>query len=158
MAVVKILYSPTTGHVPSSLVAGQLAINTADGILYWLASDGLTVEHFNFLNLTVTKQPDDDVSLKIANTQFVKNITDALTAAIVGSPSGGLDTLEGLASAINNDPAYFATIAGQMTSRLRFDNPQILNNAQMIQVMQNIGLTSRDITLAMLGNDYKGEG
>ena len=56
MAVVKILYSPTTGHVPSSLVAGQLAINTADGILYWLASDGLTVEHFNFLNLTVDRK------------------------------------------------------------------------------------------------------
>lgn len=40
MATVRILRSTTTGNTPSSLVSGQIAINEADGILFFRALNG----------------------------------------------------------------------------------------------------------------------
>jgi hypothetical protein len=126
MAVVTILSSATAGHVPSSLVQGQIAINTADGILFWLDSDGVTIESLNLF--------------------------------MGGSPPSNLNTLQKLATAINNDPSFYSTINGQILSRLRFDAAQSLGQMQIAQALNNIGLTSQDIALALANIDYKAEG
>lgn len=37
---IRLLRSTETGHVPTSLESGQIAINEADGILFWRDADG----------------------------------------------------------------------------------------------------------------------
>lgn len=44
MATVRILRSTTAGNTPSSLVSGQLAINEADGKLFYLNGSGVVTQ------------------------------------------------------------------------------------------------------------------
>jgi hypothetical protein len=135
MAVVKILRSIVSGHVPSSLLSGQIAINEADGNLFYLGADGTTVESFNFAAPLLA------------------------AAAIIGdAPPSNLNTLAKLASAINDDPTFSATVNDALVVRIRFDVAQTLSNLQITQIMSNIGLTHQDIVLALANIDYKAEG
>lgn len=44
MATVRILRSTTPGAVPASLVSGQLAVNEADGKLFYRSAEGVVTE------------------------------------------------------------------------------------------------------------------
>ena len=62
----------------------------------------------------------------------VKNeLTDGAGAA--------LDTLAELAAALNDDPNFAATIAGEIANRVRFDAAQTLTAPQQAQARANIG-------------------
>lgn len=61
-------------------------------------------------------------------------------AALVASSPATLDTLNELATALGNDPAFSATIATALSNRVRFDAVQTLTAGQQLQACQNIGV------------------
>lgn len=64
----------------------------------------------------------------------------AVKDSILGGAGAALDTLKELADALNNDPNFAATIATQISSRVRYDAAQTLTMAQRLQACQNIGI------------------
>ncbi len=64
----------------------------------------------------------------------------ALKNELVDGAGAALDTLKELADALNNDPNFAATIAGEIANRVRYDAPQTLTAAQQLQACQNIGV------------------
>jgi hypothetical protein len=135
MPVVKILRSTVAGHVPASLVSGQIAINEADGNLFWCDASG-AVRSLNLLSLVSTTPAAGDNSTKVATTAFVKAAIDAL----VNAPPGTLDTLKELADAIGDDANFAGTVTAALANRLRVDAAQALTTAQKIQGQSNLGL------------------
>ena len=82
-------------------------------------------------------------------------IFDAIEAAktavkndLTAGAAAALDTLSELAAALNNDPAFAATIAAEIANRVRFDAAQTLTAPQMAQARANIGAQSA----AAIGN------
>ena len=76
-------------------------------------------------------------------------IFDAIEAAktavkndLTAGAAAALDTLSELAAALNNDPAFAATIAAEIANRVRFDAAQTLTQPQMAQARANIGAQS----------------
>ena len=76
-------------------------------------------------------------------------IFDAIEAAktavkndLTAGAAAALDTLSELAAALNNDPAFAATIAAELANRVRFDAAQTLTAAQQTQARANIGAQS----------------
>ena len=76
-------------------------------------------------------------------------IFDAIEAAktavkndLTAGAAAALDTLSELAAALNNDPAFAATIAAEIANRVRFDAAQTLTAAQQTQARANIGAQS----------------
>lgn len=66
--------------------------------------------------------------------------SDALKNELVDGAGAALDTLKELADALNNDPNFAATIAGEIANRVRYDAPQTLTTAQQLQACTNIGV------------------
>lgn len=64
----------------------------------------------------------------------------ALKNELVDGAGAALDTLKELADALNNDPNFAATIAGEIANRVRYDAPQTLTAAQQLQACTNIGV------------------
>jgi hypothetical protein len=137
MAVNKILRSTVSGHVPPSLQSGQVAINEADGIFFWLDADGTTIHSFNFKSPTAPTPTAGDNSTKVATTAFVA----AAIAAIVNSAPGALDTLNELAAALGDDANFATTVNNALALRLRFDAVQSLTAGQKAQALANLGIT-----------------
>lgn len=135
MAIVKILRSTTPGQIPSALASGQIAINEADGNLFWRDGSG-AVKSFNLLSLVSTTPGSGDNSTKVATTAFVRAALDALINAAPGS----LDTLKELADAIGDDPNFAASVAAALGNRLRVDAAQSLSAGQKTQGQSNLGL------------------
>ena len=73
-------------------------------------------------------------SIEAAKTAVKNDLTAGAAAA--------LDTLSELAAALNNDPAFAATIAAEIANRVRFDAAQTLTQPQMAQARANIGAQS----------------
>ena len=76
-------------------------------------------------------------------------IFDAIEAAktavkndLTAGAAAALDTLSELAAALNNDPAFAATIAAEIANRVRFDAAQTLTAPQQTQARANIGAQS----------------
>ena len=76
-------------------------------------------------------------------------IFDAIEAAktavkndLTAGAAAALDTLSELAAALNNDPAFAATIAAEIANRVRYDAAQTLTAAQQTQARANIGAQS----------------
>ena len=72
-------------------------------------------------------------------------IFDAIEAAktavkndLTAGAAAALDTLSELAAALNNDPAFAATIAAEIANRVRFDAAQVLTAPQQTQARANI--------------------
>lgn len=139
MTVLQIKYSTTSGHTPSSLADGQLAINIIDGILFW--TNGTAIQSFNFTTPTVPTAGGSDSSTKAANTAFVQGAI----AALSGAPPATLATLALLAAAINNDPNFSKTINNIIVGCVRFDIPQTLNYTQQTQALLNLGFAGSTI-------------
>ena len=58
---------------------------------------------------------------------------------LTAGAAAALDTLSELAAALNNDPAFAATIAAEIANRVRFDAAQVLDATQQTQARSNIG-------------------
>ena len=72
--------------------------------------------------------------------QEIQNAKDAL----INGASTALDTLNELATALNNDPNFATTITTQLSNRLRFDSAQVLTAAQQTQACTNLGIGEPD--------------
>lgn len=59
---------------------------------------------------------------------------------LVNGAAAALDTLSELSAALNNDPTFAATIAIDLSNRVRYDAVQTLNTAQKLQACTNIGI------------------
>ncbi len=71
---VKILRSTITGHIPSALLSGQIAINEADGKLFWLDANGVTIKSVTLDGL------DTIITGKLAAASNLSDIGNAATA------------------------------------------------------------------------------
>lgn len=140
MTTLQIKVSTVSGHTPSGLVNGQLAINIADGVLFWINSSG-ALQSFNFSSPSFATLGGNDSSNHAATTSFVQGL---ITALIGGTPSQ-LNTLADLAAAINNDPTFYKTINNILVSCIRSDIAQSLNGAALTQAQANIGLNTATI-------------
>lgn len=72
----------------------------------------------------------------------------AVKNEIVNGAAAAFDTLSELASALNNDPSFAATIATELGNRVRFDAAQTLTTAQKLQACTNIGVGDPERDLA----------
>ncbi len=72
--VVKLLRSTTPGAAPASLVSGQIAINEADGKLFWLSSNGVTIKSATLNNL------DAILAGKLTASNNLSDLTSPVTA------------------------------------------------------------------------------
>lgn len=79
----------------------------------------------------------------------------AVKDSILGGASAALDTLKELADALNNDPNFAATIATQISNRVRYDAAQTLTTAQRLQTCQNIGIGDPETDFAAAYNTAK---
>jgi hypothetical protein len=65
---------------------------------------------------------------------------DARVQLVVDSAPSALDTLNELASALNDDPNFANTITNALANKVGFDAPQALTGPQQLQACQNIGV------------------
>ena len=87
----------------------------------------------------------------LTKTYSVNKINTALTTAIdalrtelKNGAGAALDTLKEPQDAIGNDPTFAATLATQMSKRLRFDAAQTLTVPEQLQACTNLGLGNPD--------------
>lgn len=95
-ARIKLLRSSTPGAVPASLESGQIAINEADGKLFW-------------------RRADDTVGAADLN---IEAQIDQAIADLVNSAPAALDTLQELAAALGNDSNFATTIANALAGKV----------------------------------------
>ena len=84
---------------------------------------------------TVTWSADKIYDELIAAQAAVKN-------EILGGAGAALDTLNELATALGNDANFAASIAAELTNRVRVDQAQTFTNPQQAQGRDNIGAAS----------------
>ena len=82
-----------------------------------------------------------------AVTWSANKIFDSIAAAkaevqnsILDGAGAALDTLNELSAALNNDPNFAATIAIEISNRVRYDAEQTLTAPQQLQACSNIGV------------------
>lgn len=85
----------------------------------------------------------------------IEQAKQAVKDSILGGAGAALDTLKELADALNNDPNFAATIATQISNRVRYDAAQTLTAAQRLQVCQNIGIGDPETDFAAAYNTAK---
>jgi hypothetical protein len=112
---------------------------------------GGTVEEIAFsTDGAFTANSDDLVpSQKAIGTKIA-----AAIAALVASSPSTLDTLNEIAAALGNDPAFSTTILTALGKRLRFDAVQSLSSGDITQALTNLGIISglrTFLTAASLG-------
>lgn len=66
----------------------------------------------------------------------------AVKTEILGGAAAALDTLNELATALGNDANFAASIAAELTNRVRVDQAQTFTNSQQAQGRDNIGAAS----------------
>ncbi len=134
------------------------ALNLAQGSLSTLATTAKAslVAAVNELKTAVDAASGSGVSIDdgagdgaTGVTWSADKIFDAIEAAktavkndLTAGAAAALDTLSELAAALNNDPAFAATIAAEIANRVRFDAAQTLTAPQQAQARANIGAQS----------------
>ena len=134
------------------------ALNLAQGSLSTLATTtkASLVAAVNELKTAVDAASGSGVSIDdgagdgaTGVTWSADKIFDAIEAAktavkndLTAGAAAALDTLSELAAALNNDPAFAATIAAEIANRVRYDAAQTLTAAQQTQARANIGAQS----------------
>ena len=134
------------------------ALNLAQGSLSALATTAKAslVAAVNELKTAVDAASGSGVSINdgagdgaTGVTWSADKIFDAIEAAktavkndLTAGAAAALDTLSELAAALNNDPAFAATIAAEIANRVRFDAAQTLTAPQQAQARANIGAQS----------------
>ena len=131
------------------------ALNLAQGSLSTLATTAKAslVAAVNELKTAVDAASGSGVSIDdgagdgaTGVTWSADKIFDAIEAAktavkndLTAGAAAALDTLSELAAALNNDPAFAATIAAEIANRVRFDAAQVLDATQQNRARSNIG-------------------
>ena len=95
-------------------------------------------------------------------TWSINKIDDTLTAAIdalrtelKNGAGAALDTFKELQDAIGNDPTFAATLATQMSKRVRFDAAQVLTVGEQLQACTNLGIGDPDFDFLAAYNTAK---
>lgn len=117
---------PTTAK--GSLVA---AITEIYGLL---GSSGAVIDDDAGAGDTEVTWSADKIVAALA--QAMAEVKDSL----LDGAGAALDTLKELADALNNDPNFAATIATELSNRVRFDAAQTLTTPQRLQACTNIGV------------------
>ena len=98
----------------------------------------------------------------LTKTYSVNKINTALTTAIdalrtelKNGAGAALDTFKELQDAIGNDPTFAATLATQMSKRLRFDAAQTLTVPEQLQACTNLGIGDPDFDFLAAYNTAK---
>lgn len=105
--------------------------------------------------------PDRTISSEKLKTVFdamTQSVTDkvaALRTELTAGANAALDTFKELADALNNDPNFAATLATQMSKRLRFDSAQSLTTAEKLQACANLGIGNPEVDLLAAYNAAK---
>jgi hypothetical protein len=116
----------------TSLVAAINEINSA------LAGAGAVIDDAATNGATTVTWSAD----KIFDT--IEAAKSAVKSDLTAGASTALDTLNELATALGNDPSFAATIATELTNRVRFDAAQTLTLTQQQQACANIGVGDPD--------------
>jgi hypothetical protein len=120
-AKIKLLRSTVSGHAPAALESGQLAVNEADGKLFYRTAAGGVGE----------------MPLNVA--AFVATQINALK----GEVGSALDTLDELAAALGDDANFSSTVTTALGNRLRVDvSNQGLTQTQKDNALTNLGAGS----------------
>ena len=125
--------SALTTTTKTSLVA---AINELKTAVDAAAGGGVSINDAAGDGATTVTWSADKIfdAIEAAKTAVKNDLTAGAAAA--------LDTLSELAAALNNDPAFAATIAAEIANRVRFDAAQALTAPQQTQARANIGAQS----------------
>ena len=90
---------------------------------------------------------DDATNGATTVTWSADKIFDTIEAAklavkndLIAGAGATLDTLNELAAALGNDPTFAATMATELSNRVRYDAAQTLSAAQKTQACNNIGV------------------
>lgn len=70
----------------------------------------------------------------------IEAATTALRNSLVDGAGAALDTFKELQDAIGNDPSFAATLATQMSKRVRVDAAQTFTTAEKLQGCNNLGI------------------
>ena len=70
----------------------------------------------------------------------IEAATTALRNSLVNGAGAALDTFKELQDAIGNDPSFAATLAAQMSKRVRVDAAQTFTTAEKLQGCNNLGI------------------
>ena len=121
--------SALTTTAKASLVA---AINELKTAVDAAAGGGVSIDDGAGDGATGVTWSADKIfdAIEVAKTAVKNDLTAGAAAA--------LDTLSELAAALNNDPAFAATIAAEIANRVRFDAAQVLTAPQQTQARANI--------------------
>ena len=122
--------SALTTTAKASLVA---AINELKTALDNAGTGGVAIDDAAGDGATTVTWSADKIfdAIEVAKTAVKNDLTAGAAAA--------LDTLSELAAALNNDPAFAATIAAEIANRVRYDAAQALSAPQQAQARTNIG-------------------
>ena len=125
--------SALTTTAKASLVA---AVNELKTAVDAAAGSGLSIDDGAGDGATGVTWSADKIfdAIEAAKTAVKNDLTAGAAAA--------LDTLSELAAALNNDPAFAATIAAEIANRVRYDAAQTLTAPQQTQARANIGAQS----------------
>ena len=98
-----------------------------------------------------TAQADSAINGAVAAEAMARTTAiNAAIASLVGSAPSALNTLQELAAALANDSSFAATITTALASRIRFDEAQVLSQAEKDQALANIGAwTTGDAKLTL---------
>ncbi len=93
--------------------------------------------------VAIDDQAGDGATTVTWSADKIHDTIEAAKAAVknelVDGAGAALDTLNELAAALNNDPSFASTIAGEIAHRVRVDAPQTLTTEQQAQARANIG-------------------
>lgn len=107
------------------------------------------VSAFNSLSGTVAgKASPADVTAAIQT---------AIDALVTGAP-GALDTLNELAAALGDDPAFATSVSTALANRIRFDAAQVLTEPQKTQARANTGSAAASALSTLDGQVVKSVG
>ncbi|MFZ4626436.1 MAG: hypothetical protein ACOYNF_19655 [Rhodoferax sp.] len=118
--------SALTTTAKSNLVAAINELNTA------LASAGVAISDTATTGDTSVTWSANKITAEIAAAKT------AVTNSLVNGAAAALDTLNELAAALGNDPAFATTIAADIANRVRYDSAQTLTGSQQAQARVNI--------------------
>lgn len=79
----------------------------------------------------------------------------ALRTELTSGASAAMDSFKELADAMGNDPTFAATLATQLSKRVRFDAAQVLTTAEKLQACTNLGIGNPDVDLVAVYNTAK---
>lgn len=82
------------------------------------------------------------------------HVAERIAALVAGSPAL-LDTLDEIAAALGDDPAFATTMTTALGNRVRYDAAQTLTGPQQVQARANIGAGTSNLALGTTNTTAK---